>query len=163
LLVFCARYPQQLAGQVPLQEISAGVYDCEGWGIRIRLIVGHQLPQTEQNVICHLFSALKSQVAFAAEHYRPRSPRSSTVIYELLNQYRAEGLPMPSGQQVLEEFVREARERLLKEMTPEERLQGLRPEDILKLLPREEIERYLRKTNGQSPAPDTNGGQAKGP
>jgi len=63
----------------------------------------------------------------------------------------------------MEEFRRDFRKEFPEELTPEERLEGLPPEkrlgglsaeEILKLVPPEETERYLkRQKNGSSPGP----------
>lgn len=183
LLAFCVRYPQQLATQVPLRNCGEGFYDCDGLGMPIRVIVAHQLPQAERNALCHLFSASPDQIGYAATHYNQRSPRTSTMLLDLLKHYREEGFVMAN---IVEEYCREVRQRMLHELTSEERKQvlremtseereqffremmseershGLRPEEILKALPPEEIKRYLRSVEEQPPAaPKANGNGAE--
>lgn len=68
---------------------------------------------------------------------------------QLFNQYRVEGLTMPY---TLQDFKRELVRENLTELTPAERLAGLSTEEILKQLPAEEIEAYL-KGLGKKPTP----------
>jgi hypothetical protein len=95
------------------------------------------------------------------QHYRIRSEETSTLLLQLFQRYRQEGLTMPD---MLEEFYRETIERLLKELpiekrlaglSPEERLEGLSPEERIKGIPRETLEELLRKLkdNGSSASP----------
>jgi hypothetical protein len=57
LFAVCARYPHNLAQQVALRPLRTGVYDIQGLGLRIRVIVANQLPLEEPNAMLHLFSA----------------------------------------------------------------------------------------------------------
>jgi hypothetical protein len=57
LFAVCMRYPQNLAGQVELTRLRAGVYALRVAGLVIRVIVIHQLPQVACNALLHLFSA----------------------------------------------------------------------------------------------------------
>lgn len=72
LFAVCARYPHNLAQQVPWTERQPGVYDCR-WGTdTVRVIVLGQLPREEHNAPLHLFSASQEQVRYGTEHYRQR-------------------------------------------------------------------------------------------
>jgi hypothetical protein len=51
LYAVAARFPHNLAGQIPWQEHQAGVYDCL-WGLdTIRVVVAGQLPQAVNNAL----------------------------------------------------------------------------------------------------------------
>jgi hypothetical protein len=128
-------------------------------------MVLRQLPQHAHNALWHLFSAAPEQVAFAVNAYRKRSDATSTLLNQLFQGYRKEGLPMPYTMadfrreyaKEIEEERREPAKELLKVMPLEERLAGVSPEEILKALPMDEIDRYLKlhqakkKSGGASP------------
>jgi hypothetical protein len=140
LLAVCARYPQQLAQQVPLTLLRPGVYEVQALALRIRVIVAGQLPQVEHNAMLHLFSAREELLRYGREHYRPHSQETSTLIYELFKAYRED----PAMSDKLKEFVRKSidellsslpPEELLKRLSPAQRLAGLSAEEVLKALP----------------------------
>jgi hypothetical protein len=135
LFAVCARYPQNLAGQVSLAQVQPGVFDCQRGTDRIRVIVLSQLPQTENNALLHLFSARQEQVRYGAEHYRQRSDETSTLLGQLLQQYRKEGVDMPY---TMEDFRRDYVKEHLKELTPDEILARLSPAELLAHLAPEE-------------------------
>jgi hypothetical protein len=83
----------------------------------------------------HLFSASQEQVRYGAEHYRQRSNETSRLLWQLFQQYKQEGVSMPY---TMEDFNREFTKRFLEHLTPQERLQGLPPEELLKAPPPEE-------------------------
>src|SRR4051812_30931856 len=91
LYAVCARFPQQLSGQVPWQEVQQGVYDCR-WGTdTVRVIVAGQLPRVEHNAPLHLFSAAPELVAFGGGAYRRRSEKGSRLLGQLFERFRGEG------------------------------------------------------------------------
>ena len=57
LFAVCARFPQNLAGQVALTPLRAGVYEVRVLTLRVRVIVVKELPRTEHNAMLLLFSA----------------------------------------------------------------------------------------------------------
>jgi hypothetical protein len=162
LFAVCARYPHNLAGQVPWTAVQPGVYDCRRGSDVIRVLVLGQLPRAEHNALLHLFSASVEQVRYGAEHYRQRSAETSTLLARLFEQYRKEGVIMPyTMEDFRRDYVREHLKDLtpqerLKDLTPEERLQGLSPEERLAGLSPEEIAALLKryKADDSSPAPE---------
>jgi hypothetical protein len=106
------------------------------------VVVLRQLSQSAHNALWHLFSASPEQVAFAANAYRSRSEDTSTLLNQLLEGYKKEGLAMSY---TMADFRRDYVKEHLKDLTPEERLEGLPPEERLKGLSAEEIERYLKR------------------
>jgi hypothetical protein len=71
LYAVCARYPHNLAGQVPWQEQQSGVYHCR-WGLdTISVIVAGQLPREAHNAPLHLFSATPELIGFGQTAYHP--------------------------------------------------------------------------------------------
>jgi hypothetical protein len=134
LFAVCARYPQNLAQQVALTTLRQGVYEVRLVTLPIRLIVVHQLPQEEHNAMLHLFSAREELLRYGKEHYRPRSQETSTLLYELFKVYSED----PDMPELLDEFVRQSIDELLRSLPAEERLKGLSAEEIVRALPAEE-------------------------
>ena len=151
LFAVCARYPQQLAQRVGLTRVREGVYEAEGLGLRIRVIVVSQLPQQEHNAMLHLFSAREELLRYGQEHYRPHSKETSTLLRELFEAYSED----PDMNEKLQEYVRQSIDKFLKGLSAEKRLEGLSAEEVLKALPPETLEELTRKlkANGSAPKP----------
>jgi hypothetical protein len=139
LYAVCSRSPDKLAAAVELIQVQAGVYDCRRGTDLIRVIVANELPRTENNALLHLLTASPEQVRYGAEHYEQHSTQTSSLLTKLFQGYEREGLSMPY---TMEDFRREFRRDFLKELTVEERLEGLSPE---------QIESYLRRSKPQRP------------
>lgn len=148
------------AQRIALTPLRDGVYEVQGLGLRIRVIVVHQLPLNEHNAMLHLFSAREELLRYGREHYRPHSPETSTLLYELFTEY-SEELTMSDK---LKEFVRQSLDKIFAGLPAEERLKGLPVEERLKGLSAEEIARALSpeireelaqklKANGHSSTP----------
>ncbi len=159
LYAVCARFPHNLAAQVPWQPVQAGVYDCR-WGLdTVRVIVTGELPREAHNAPLHLFSASPELVDFASGVYRPRSQDSSALLGQLFQRFQGEGISMAF---TMEDFRRQFVKEHFGELTPEEQeevlralsvgqrreiLQSLPPKvrrEILQSLPPEEQEEVLR-------------------
>src|SRR5947208_2214526 len=95
LYAVCARFPHNLAQEVPWEAVQPGVYRCRRGTDVIGVVVAGQLPQAENNAPLHLFSASAEQVSYGADHYRKRTQRTSTLLDQLFQGYQREGLPMP--------------------------------------------------------------------
>ena len=152
LVAVCARFPQKLAQEAALTGLREGVYEVEALGLRIRVVVLGQLPQADENAMLHLFSAREELLRYGREHYRPHSSETSSLLLKLFKAY-SEDPDMPDK---LQEFVRETKEELLREMTPEERLKGLTSEGLSRMaraLPREVLETELRERVSSEAAP----------
>lgn len=152
LFAVCARYPHNLAQQVQLVRLREGVYEVQGFGLSVRVIVVAQLPQAEHNAMLHLFSAREDLLRYGREHYRPHSQDTSTLLYELFNVYGED----PTMSDKLKEYVRESLQNILEKLPVEERLKGLSAEEIIRALPPETREALARqlKINGASPKPE---------
>jgi hypothetical protein len=142
-----ARFPHNLAGQVPWQERQAGVYDL-WWALDVvRVIVAGQLPREAQNAPLHLFSALPDLVGFGQTAYRRRSAETSLLLGQLFERLREEGFAMSF---TMEDFKRQYIKEHFAQLTPEEQreaLQRLSPEhrrEVLRSLPPEERREVLR-------------------
>ena len=72
---------------------------------------------------------------YGQQHFRPQSPETSTLLYELFRAY-SEDPTMPDK---LREFVRQSIDELLRSLPAEERLKGLPAEERLKGLSAEEV------------------------
>lgn len=174
LYAVCARFPHNLAGQVPWQELQAGVYDCR-WGLDVvRVIVAGQLPREAHNAPLHLFSASPELVGFGQAAYRQRAAETSLLLGQLFERLREEGFAMSftmedfKRQYIKEHFSqltpeeqREALERLspehrrevLQSLPPEERLAGLSPEARLAGLSEEQVRQLLDQLAAGRAAP----------
>ena len=152
LFAVCARFPNNLAQQVALESLQAGVYEVQGLGLRVRVVVVGQLPLLEHNAMLHLFSAREELLRYGREHYRPHSKETSTLLYDLFKEYSEE----PDMPDKLKEYVRESLDKLLASLPPEERLKGLSAEEVARALPPETLQALARllKANGHSAAPD---------
>jgi hypothetical protein len=95
LFAVCVRFPHNLAQPVTMEPVRPGVYEVRHFTGKIRLVVVHQLPQEEHNAMLHLFSAQTDLLRYGAEHYRPHSAETSTLLYQLFEKYREEGALMP--------------------------------------------------------------------
>ena len=85
------------------------------------MVVLRQLPQSAHNALWHLFSAVPEQVDYAVRAYHQRSQETSSLLDRLFEGYKKEGLPMPY---TMADFRREYVKEHLKDLTPEERLEG---------------------------------------
>src|SRR5882724_4676366 len=83
LYAVCARFPQNLSGQVPWHERQPGVYDCQWATDGIRVIAAGELPRDAHNAPLHLFSASPELVGFGRGAYRQCSGQTSRLLEEL--------------------------------------------------------------------------------
>src|SRR5204863_9579715 len=90
----------------------------------------------------HYVNAAPEQVQYGAEHYRVQSADMSTIAKQLFAAYHVEGLTMPY---TIHDFKREIALENLHELTVEERVHGLSPEELLSALPAQQIEVYLKR------------------
>jgi hypothetical protein len=162
LYAVTARFPRQLAGQVPWQSVQAGVYACQ-WGTdTIRVLVAGELPREPHNAPLHLFSASAELVVFGSRTYQRRSADTSALLVQLFEKFRVEGLAMcytmedfrrqfvkdhfgqltPEEQrEALQRLPPEVQEQVLRSLPPEKRLAGLTAEQIRQYLDRLTAER----------------------
>lgn len=183
LFAVCVRFPENLAGSVPLVPLRAGVYQARHFSGEVRVVVVNQLELAEHNAMLHLFSARQELVRYRQEHYQPHSPETSTFLHKLLSRYEQEGIAMPDGLKLLEEMHREAVEEILRETPPEKllahvppekilehvpiekrleglsaekRLEGLSADELIRSIPPETLKEIIRrmKVNGSSPKPE---------
>jgi hypothetical protein len=152
LYAVCSRFPHNLAQSVPWERVQEGVYQCRRGTDVIRVVVAGQLPQSEHNAMLHLFSSAAEQWVYGVRHCRPRSPDTSTLIYQLYQGYLAEGITMPY---TMEDFRRDFRKEFMKEMTPEEKreiLKSLTPEQLVEGLSPEQRKKLLEQLNAREAA-----------
>ena len=158
LYAVCSRFPHILANLADWRPVQAGVYECRRGTDAIRVVVLGELPQTANNAPLHLLSANPELVEFGASHYEQRSPNTSTLIHQLFEGFKREGIAMPYTMQdfrhdfakehireMLDALSPEERHRVFSDVPPEERLAGLSPEDVLRALSPEAIEKYLKR------------------
>jgi hypothetical protein len=166
LYAVCARFPHNLAGQLPWQEQQAGVYDCR-WGLdTVRVIVAGQLPCEAHNAPLHLFSAAPELVRFAGSAYQRRSEQTSRLLGELIERFREEGfamsftmedfnrqytkkyfarLTLEEQREALKLLSAEDRREVLQALPPEDRLAGLSTEALLAGLSEEQVRQLVEQ------------------
>jgi hypothetical protein len=164
LYAVATRYPRGLARRQTLQQTARpGVYDVQ-WGARtIRLIVLNAIAPHPRNAAWELFSTQHDRIRHGAAHYRPRRAGTWDLLRCL---YLIHIIEDPSMATTMEEFIHQARQHFLQELTPEEqqavldrlppeeRLRGLGPEERLRGLGPEERLRGLgpeERLRGLSP------------
>jgi len=158
LFAVSARFPQQFATQASLTKLHQGVYQVYVLTLPIRIIVVAELPQVEHNAMLHLFSAREELVSYGRAHYRPHSPETSSLLYNLIKDLEED----PNMSDAMKELVRQTideilaktpAEELRKRLSAKERLEGLSAEEVMRDLSPEVREALVRqiKTNG-SPA-----------
>jgi hypothetical protein len=161
LYAVASRFPHNLSREVPWQRLREGVYECRRGTDAIRVVVTGQLPREEHNAPLHLFSASTEQASYGAQHYQLRSETTSSLLYELFQGYRKEGLAVSYTmadfrrdfmKEHLKELPPDERREVLEVLSPEERLEGLSPEKRLEGLSQEEIEAFLNKLKGEPSA-----------
>jgi hypothetical protein len=165
LFAVSVRYPQALARQTTLAPVQPGVYEARHFTGSIRVVVVHELPREEHNALLHLFSAQQDLLRYGADHYRPRSRETSTLLLQLFQRYRLEATLMPDA---LEQFAEETIRELLKELpaekrleglSPEKRLEGLSPDELLAALTPEARAQLAQRLKDYGPAPDRGAGE----
>jgi len=166
LYAVCARFPENLAGQVPWQQQQAGVYHCQ-WAVdQVQVVVAGQLPREPHNAPLHLFSAKPELVGFGQTAYERRSQNTSLVLGQLFERLRGEGFTMSF---TIEDFKRQLTKEHFKDLSPKEQREALRslpPEKRRELLESwlleeglaglspEQIRQYLdQSASGRSAAP----------
>jgi len=151
MLAASMRFPRRLAEQVALQPRGPGAYDVQ-WGTdTIRILVLREMPDAEQNLVWNLFSSDPARITVAFQRVQPQLQTWSSILNDLLAYYGLEGMVMPY---TMEQFEHDVQQRLLRKLTPEQRLEGLPPEELLARLspeqrlaglPLELIENYLKQ------------------
>jgi hypothetical protein len=152
LCAVAARFPHNLAAQVPWRQRQAGVYDC-AWGTdTIRVVVAGELPREVHNAPLHLFSASPELVAFGQGAYQRHSEETSLLLRQLFDRLREEDFAMSY---TMEDFKRDYIKEHLAQLTPQEReevLRSLPAEERLAGLSAEEIRQYLDRLTARRPA-----------
>lgn len=164
LYAVTARYPHNLANQVPWQKVQAGVYDCRRGTDTIRVVVAGELPRQPHNASLHLFSASPDLIEFGSGAYRRRSENTSALLEQLFDRFRQEGFTMSY---TMEDFMRDYVKEHFKNLTPEQRreaMESLAPEerrqdfqslsvtDLLTLLSPEQIQQLRDQLSADRPA-----------
>ena len=122
----------------------------------IRILVLREMPEAEHNVVWNLFSGDQKRIATAFQRLQPRLQSYSSLVNELLEYYGLEGIAMPY---TMEDFEREVAQKVLKKLTPEQRLEGLSPEERVEGLSPEQLQQLLshlqkQKAGQEKTSPD---------
>jgi len=152
LYAVCSRFPRALANSKDWKPVQDGVFELLRGTDQIRVLVLGQLPNEEHNAVLHLLSASPEKIRYGAGHYQKHSAETSTLLDRVFIGYQREGLDMPYTMEdfrqdylraSIKELLPEQRSKLLENLTPQERLEGLSPE---------EIDAYLKRLNQSPPA-----------
>ena len=127
LYAVSTRYPAQLLSAIPAKEVTSGVYEIRVLSHDIRILILSRLSLEQRNAVLTFFSFDPGKVKFALENYRWHMDDGSTVINQLLEKYSLEGITMPY---TMEQFRKEYVKAHLEDLDPEERLKGLKAEEI---------------------------------
>src|SRR5213592_889516 len=87
----------------------------------------------------------RHRVKFGVTNYQQRSANTSTLLYQLFEGFKREGIAMPY---TMQDFRRDFAKEHLKDLTPEERrelFKDLSIQERLEGLSAEEIEDYLQR------------------
>ncbi len=116
MFAIATRFPEKLAGKIPLQPQGPGVYDV-AWGTdTIRLLVLNQIPAADRNTILNLFSAEAKRIVAGVNRFRSDPHVLSSVVEELLKKYHGD----PDMPQTLAEMLSDSRARVLADIPPSE-------------------------------------------
>ena len=133
LYAICTRYPRNLLSAVEAEKVSPGVFELRALSRTVKVVVLNFVPLEQKNAVLAFFSFDANKVSFALKNYIWQQEDGSTVINQLLDKYSLEGIDMPY---TMEQFRKEYIKAHLHEIDPEERLKGMRAE---------EIEAYLKR------------------
>ena len=103
------------------------------------------LPRAPHNAPLHLFSASPDLVGFAGGTYRRRSEDTSSLLKQLFERLKSEGVTMSY---TMQDFRRDFMKEHLPKLTPKERaevLQALPPQELLEALSEDQIHQLLTK------------------
>ena len=101
----------------------------------------NEIPRAKHNAVWHLFSGIPGEVEFAARQYRGKTQEISTVLNTLFDNYNLEGFPVSY---TMKDFQRDYVKNHLGLLSPDDRLKGLLPDEILRRFSPEEIKLYLK-------------------
>lgn len=134
LYAVSTRYPQKLAKQMRLIELSEGVYDLKDLG-GIRLIVLKQIPKAKHNALWHLFSDNIDKIKYGIGNHDSKIP-VSTIVNVLSEHYHMEELLMAY---TLEDFHKDVARKNLHFLTADEILDQLSTDGMLNQVPADKI------------------------
>ncbi len=160
LFAVATRFPEKLAGQVPLQPVSAGIYQIDLKVISIRLIVLSEIPLSDQNLVLNAISCREAAMKFARERFEQTHAHVSAVLRAIFARYGFGSSNMPYTmndfyQDVLDEIAPEDRlrglsvEQRLRGLSAEQRVLGLSAEDLAGSLPPNVLNELLKKAQSE--------------
>ena len=141
LYAVATRFPSNLKNKIKLKSIQRGVYDLQWATDTIRLIVLSKISETTNNALWCLFSGVNEKVSWGTINYRFKS-KVSTILNDLYKNYQLEGINMTYTRA---DYELEMKQRFLTSLTPEERLRGLSPNEVLRQFPVDKLLHSLDK------------------
>ena len=145
LLAVTTRRPQWLQpDDNPFHtQLLPGVYRVRyDTRLAMRVIVPREVALTPKNSLWHLLSGDKQRVQYGSQFYDKKNAELFDFFGMLKKHYQMEGWEVPY---TLEDAKRDSKERVLADMTPEERMAGLSVEERMAGLSPEERQLLLRR------------------
>jgi hypothetical protein len=128
LYAVATRFPKKLAQKIHLESIQNGVYTINYGMDRIYLIVLSEIAKIERNAFWCLISSNSELIDWGVENYHPHTQEMSTVIKQLIDMYKNEGIKVSY---TFEDFHKDMAQEYVHLLSPEERLRGLSPDKVL--------------------------------
>ena len=121
------RFPKKLGREVELKRVKDGVYEAVWGAHRIRILVLREMPSAPQNALWEMFSGEPRKVEAGLRAYQPRTLDVRGVMNALHEHFGVGGAEMAYN---WEDFRRDFAKEHLHELTLEERLEGLSPDEL---------------------------------
>ena len=136
LYAVATRFPKKLAQKIHLESIQNGVYTINYGMDRIYLIVLSEIAKIERNAFWCLISSNSELIDWGVENYHPRTQEMSTVIKQLIDMYKNEGIKVSY---TFEDFHKDMAQEYVHLLSPEVRLHGLSPDKVLSYYKPDEV------------------------
>ena len=128
LYAVTTRLPKKFFSKITPTQTQKGVYTIN-WGTdQICVIVLSQIAKTKVNAFWCLISSNKQLIDWGMEHYEQRTNEISTVIKQLIDMYKKEGIKVSY---TFEDFHREMAKEYLHLLSPDEVLSHYKPSEVL--------------------------------
>jgi hypothetical protein len=136
------RFPEKLNKQEALEYKSPGVYEIKRGSRKIEILVIFEMPREKRAALWQMFNIKPDMIEYGLSEYKwKREDYRKAVLNELIEKHKEEGIQMSYTEQ---DFFRDVAFDTIRYLTPEERLQGLKPEDIVRNF---EADQVLRSFN----------------
>jgi hypothetical protein len=130
------RFPEKLNKHEALEYKSPGVYEIKRGSRKIEILVICEMPREKRAALWQMFNTNPDMIEYGLSEYKwKREDYRKAVLNELIEKYKEEGIKMSYTEQ---DFFRDVAFDTIQYLTPEERLQGLQADQVLKSFKPEE-------------------------